>query len=350
MVWNLDPTSPADDDVVSQYPPNERSERLNTAGALGTEHDIASGHHQIPYLTTAARDGITDWVQGSIIYNTTTLQAEYQENASAPFSWIAYGAAESPTPVVVGLTTSTNSITPNDDIDIAPGSCWSEDLTEFMEQGVSPLVKQMDSAWAVGTNQGGLDATPRQADSLYAHWLIKRKDTGVVDAIGSLSFTNPAMPANYDTKRLIGAFATLSGPTRNIAFLQIGDYFRFMGDVVRDISDGAMVSNVFKIGAVSVPPNCLGHIYGYLANPTSGASTNGSLYIRTNGAADEVGASEEAWVSFENTAGAPTRAGAAGFVLVDSSRQIQYAATESDGSATVSVRTLGFNMLTRSNP
>jgi hypothetical protein len=66
-----DETVPGDSDIVSQFPAAERTFRDVMEDWVAFEHDV-SGHHKIPNLTTAARNAITDWVVGSIIYNTTT--------------------------------------------------------------------------------------------------------------------------------------------------------------------------------------------------------------------------------------------------------------------------------------
>lgn len=69
------------------------------------------------------------------------------------------------------------------------------------------LGKQSDVGWAVGgtvgTPAGGLD-TGAVGNNDYYIWLIARSDTGVVDALYSLSSTAPSMPTNYDFKRLVG--------------------------------------------------------------------------------------------------------------------------------------------------
>jgi hypothetical protein len=76
------------------------------------------------------------------------------------------------------------------------------------------LGKQSDVAWAVGgttgTPLGGLD-TGAVGNSDYYIWLIARSNTGVVDALYSLSSTAPTMPGSYDFKRLIGWFKRVGG-------------------------------------------------------------------------------------------------------------------------------------------
>lgn len=105
---------------------------------------------------------------------------------------------------ISGLTYSNSVGDPTNDIDIAAGSARGSSDAHNLILAAS-LTKQLDAAWAVGTNAGGLD-TGAIGNSDYYIWLIKRSDTGVVDALFSLSATAPTMPTNYDVKRLIGWF------------------------------------------------------------------------------------------------------------------------------------------------
>lgn len=107
-----------------------------------------------------------------------------------------------------------NDVTdPTNDIDINPGGCMDATGVYWM-QITSSLVKQSDVIWAVGgtpaTPAGALD-TGAVGNNDYYIWLIARSDTGVVDALYSLSSTAPTMPANYDFKRLVGWFKRVGG-------------------------------------------------------------------------------------------------------------------------------------------
>jgi hypothetical protein len=108
-----------------------------------------------------------------------------------------------------GLTLSNNGSDAANDIDIAVGSAASDAASSVMMTLASALTKRLDAGWAVGTNQGGLD-TGAVGNNIYYVWEIQRSDTGVVDALFSLSSTAPTMPANYDRKRVIGSFARVS--------------------------------------------------------------------------------------------------------------------------------------------
>jgi hypothetical protein len=70
------------------------------------------------------------------------------------------------------------------------------------------ITKQIDAGWSVGDDAGGLDAGSVAGDTAYYIHLIKRSDTGVVDALFSASSSSPTMPANYDYRRLLGRLLT----------------------------------------------------------------------------------------------------------------------------------------------
>lgn len=245
---------------------------------------------------------------------------------------------------ISGLKLSNDTDTDHD-INVTVGRCYDATLAEQMIVS-SEFTKQIDAAWSVGDDAGGIDTGSVGASTLYAVWLIKRSDTGVVDMLFSLSFTSPTMPTSYDFKRLIGSVVT-DGSSNIIAFTQVGDYFRYTGDVISDIADSSITEGAFETGILSAPPNSLADIYAVVANETSTSSPS-NVFVRTKDAADS-SASEEAWVhlkSTQNTKGI----GGVGSVLVNGSSQVEYTATEGSGASSVTVRTLGFTMLTRSNP
>lgn len=120
-----------------------------------------------------------------------------------------------------GLVLSNNGTDATNDIDIAAGvardSANAANITL-----ASSITKRLDAAWAVGTNQGGLD-TGSIANGTYHVWLIARSDTGVVDVLFSTSASSPTMPTNYDQKRRIGSIMRESAAIAT--FVQDGDDF-----------------------------------------------------------------------------------------------------------------------------
>ena len=119
-----------------------------------------------------------------------------------------------------GATISNNATDATNDIDIAAGQCRDGANTANMINAA--LTKQLDAAWAVGTNQGGLD-TGAIANTTYHVWIIQRPDTGVVDALFSTSATAPTMPANYTIKRRVASFIRSGGAI--VGVVQVGDRF-----------------------------------------------------------------------------------------------------------------------------
>lgn len=109
MPFTFDATHPADNDIVSQYPANERTMRTNLTGAFGAEHDVGSGHHAIPSGSTATRDGFTDWVKGGIYLNTsyTAPRLQIQTAATSPFAWVDVGGSVIPAGTITAFYAAT---------------------------------------------------------------------------------------------------------------------------------------------------------------------------------------------------------------------------------------------------
>jgi len=241
-----------------------------------------------------------------------------------------------------GLITQ-NGTDADHDINIAVGICRDENNVEGLTLG-SILVKQIDAGFAVGTNAGGLDTGSVANDTLYAIWLIKRTDTNVVDAIFSTSFSAPTMPTDYTRRRLIASVLT-DGSANIIGYVQLGDYFRYLGDTPRDVSDGSITSNTFETGTLSVPPNSVAHMYVRLTNSTS-TDTNGFVNVKRVGSS-EAASNLTAFLGTDMGGVTFDEFTTQGFCAVDGSSQIQYSAVEASGAATVQIRTIGFFMIGR---
>ncbi len=136
------------------------------------------------------------------------------DTIDATLSYLAQGH-------LYGLTLSNNGSDATNDIDIATGTALDSTNAKLLRL-TSALTKQLDSAWSVGTNAGGLD-TGSIANTTYHMWLIMRSDTGVVDVLFSTSASSPTMPANYDYKRRIGSIIRAGGGISG--FVQVGDTF-----------------------------------------------------------------------------------------------------------------------------
>lgn len=241
---------------------------------------------------------------------------------------------------IAGLTVSRTSATV---IAIAAGECRDDadtfDIT--LSATVSPDIT------ASGAN--GLDTGSEANSTLYYVWLIADSSgTNSVAGLLSASATSPTLPSGYDKKRLI--WAVYNDSSGNfLDFTQAGDYCRYTGDVIDEVDDNTISADTAEVATLSaVPASCIAHIYGNLRNTTETA-TEAHLHIRTNGAADDVTSTTEAWAAIA-TAAVFDEMTSIGSVLVDSSSQVQYAASEAAGTASVRIRTLGFWMVTRRDP
>lgn len=125
---------------------------------------------------------------------------------------------------IQGLALANNGTDANNDIDIAAGYAAC-DTSPFLLMSLNAgLTKRLDAAWAVGSGSGGLDTGSKANSTWYYVWLIRRPDTGVVDALFSISATAPTMPADYTQKRRIGAIRT-DGSGNILGFTQRVDTF-----------------------------------------------------------------------------------------------------------------------------
>lgn len=122
---------------------------------------------------------------------------------------------------IAGLTIANDVTDAVNDIVISTGSCMDSTNTDSMTVS-STLIKRLDAAWTVGTNQGGRD-TGSIADATWHVFVIKRLDTQVVDVLLSQSASAPTMPSPYTLFRRIGSIIRTAGSI--IGFQQDGDYF-----------------------------------------------------------------------------------------------------------------------------
>src|SRR3990167_8496566 len=125
------------------------------------------------------------------------------------------------------------------DITIAVGAAASYHATitsRVLLNLTTALTKQIDAAWAVGTNQGGLFSGAVGNTTWYHVFLIRRSDTGVVDAGFDTSVTAANIPASYDQYRRIGSVLT-DGAANILAFVQDGDWFAWAAPVLDVDSD-----------------------------------------------------------------------------------------------------------------
>ncbi len=253
--------------------------------------------------------------------------------ASAGSNAITVVTAPLPRGYLAGLKLANNVSDATNDIDIAVGECRDSTHAQNLVLA-SALTKRLDASWAVGTNQGGLDAGSI-ANTTYHVWLIKRSDTGVVDALFSTSATAPTMPANYDYKRRIGSIMREAAAI--VLFTQYGDRFRrrLLAFDVNAVNPGTSAVTV----ALSVPTGII-VIADFFSQISPGTSSVIHALVTALDETDSVPAS-----SLKN-AGAGTninaRDGQSMLIKTDTSAQIRYRLSASGASDTFNLYTCGW--------
>jgi hypothetical protein len=307
-----------------------------TATAIATELDVLENgllttRGDIIRRGTSAPERVALGASGKALVSDGTDAAW----AYVPFSGVA------------GMKLSQDTDTAHD-VNITAGECYDATFAERMVLGTE-ITKQIDAAWAVGDDAGGLDTGAIGNNEWIYIWLIKRSDTGVVDALFSLSATAPTMPTNYDFKRLIG-FVVTDGSANIYPFTHIGgDYFRY-DTYSADVSDATITSGTWETATLAAPAGSRADVYIQGVNTTE-TLDNAGIYLRWKGASDSSASFKYSVSSIDLDAtpeihGQSTKT----VVFLDGNSQCEYTMTESVGTATVFINTLGFEMITRSHP
>lgn len=175
--------------------------------------DVAANR---PAAGTAGRWYFSTNTNGGTLYFDTG--STWQQVAAALVSTLAEQFAS--------LTLSNAATNPSTTLGIAQGAASSDDaaVANRVLMTLTASITKTTAAWVVGTGNGGLDTGAIAASTWYHVWLIERTDTGVVDALFSLSASSPTMPTNYTKKRRIGSVLTDGSSALNY-FSQDGDYF-----------------------------------------------------------------------------------------------------------------------------
>lgn len=207
------------------------------------------------------------------------------------------------------------------------GAGEATDSTTAVLIALAAAINKTTSAWAVGTNQGGLDTGAIANSTWYDFYLIYRSDTGVVDVAFCVSGNTLALPTNYTHKRIIGSGLT-NGSAQWVKIIQIGDEFYF--DIpVLDLSSGG--STVGANVTLTVPKGR--NVKAYI----NCVATNDVLYVSSPDTSNETPSQSVAplTILFNTTA---TNAGASTSVWTNTSGQIRYRITTN----TASIATLGW--------
>jgi hypothetical protein len=241
---------------------------------------------------------------------------------------------------IAGLTLSNNGTDAVNDIDIAIGMA-ADSTNAVLMTLASALTKRIDAAWAVGSGNGGLDGTESvggtpDVSTWYHVWLIRRPDTGVVDALFSESATAPTMPTNYTQKRRLGAvYNNSSGDIR--AFTQNGDEF-LLNTSILDVNSSALTT-ASTTYTVSVPTGL--KVNALMRILTSNGAAGTLIYIRSLDEADLAPSASAAPLGSTSVSIA-SGSNMAGHFNIRTDTSAQLAARSDVASTTIRIATFGW--------
>ena len=243
---------------------------------------------------------------------------------------------------IAGLAYSNNAADATNDIDIAVGAC--RDSTDAVNMRLtSALTKRLDAAWAVGTAAGGLD-TGVIGNSDYYIWLIKRSDTGVVDALFSLSATAPTMPPNYDYKRLIGWIRRSGGAILSFSAVETagGGVESLWVDPPLDVD--ATEDTTANLRVLSVPVGVRVKAKINVLVDIGGGVNTGAVYVSSPDVNDEACSTTTSPLSTlrESSAAATQNPTGVGYLEVRTNTSAQVRTVAAAASTILRIATLGF--------
>ena len=238
---------------------------------------------------------------------------------------------------IFGLRLVNDAGDTTNDIEVQPGEAMAESHDEVMTLA-AVTTKQIDAAWTVGDNQGGMNTGSVANDTWYEVHLIKRVDTGVVDVMFTTTANRATLPANYTKQRRIGWVRR--GTATNLQFVQVEDYFT----LVTAINDGATiaVTTTETLQTLTVPPSTIARFRAAIVVNTTTVGNSGVLFcdpIETSTPDDLTGL-----LSLGNLDAAAAAGAQAGHfeVRVDASSQITYDSEATTGSPTFDISTYGW--------
>lgn len=217
---------------------------------------------------------------------------------SAVFTAATKGAAQAAIGIPRGHIDGVNLSTAGSSATMTISAGQAADSTATVLMDLASSLAKTTSAWAVGA-AGGLDTGTIANNTWYHFYLIRRPDSGVVDALISLSATSPTLPANYTQFRRIGSGRT-NGSAQWVSFTQVGDYFRWAATVADVAAASPGASAVSR--TLTVPTGVKVKALLAVGVHSSGGVTQNAVYLSDLAASDEAAVSTAATAVARGTA------------------------------------------------
>lgn len=174
---------------------------------------------------------------------------------------------------VIGMTISTNTGTPNTQMDVSAGEHRKGNLFGT----AVAMTKRIDQVWAAGTGGGWRDSATAVAVSTDYHiHSIRNNSTGALDTISSLSATAPTVPGGYTLVGRIGSVRTNSAGNL-IQRNQIGNKVVYLNNITWFTGTGNIASAL--VTAVDAPTTISTDLLISASAFSNAAGGNGTLSI-----------------------------------------------------------------------
>jgi hypothetical protein len=196
---------------------------------------------------------------------------------------------------------SNNSGDPDSDINFSGGRFTFADGTG--QEIVGALIKQLDSVFVPGNNQGGLDVLPKAADTTYHCFAMFKPSNGNCDYAFTVNAAGPTLVGNlvgYTKKRRIGAI--LAGGSGNIlGFIQVGKYFYLNVEALSDTRNFTTTADIVDLDVpVGIPVISLLTV---LLNITSNSTVDKGVRFSNPDTADIVATFSNSQINTKRQAG-----------------------------------------------
>jgi len=231
-------------------------------------------------------------------------------------------------------TISNNSISLDTLINFSSGYCYNSTDTTLMVN-TNTVVKNLDSTWVQGSNNGGLDTGMFSNSTSYSCFIISNATGTLTDFLFSLSATSPNMTlpisAGFTLFRRIGSIMTDSGATIK-QFIQDGDLFEYKTPVMYDVATDTLGTTAVNYTV----PTPVGLTSKAIINVKCSGTLATSLYISNINTDDSVATSHPTLITHS------TDSSAQGNLCIQTNNLAQIRFRASNSNTVVRASVLGY--------